>query len=480
MITSGDWLILSMNIHPPDFHIVIIGGGITGLSAGWYLQQEAANFRYSILEESNQWGGKVQTERVNEAGNAPFILEAGPDAFLTRKPWALELARELGLDARIQPVNTGNNRTFVLHRGQPVPLPDGLQLLAPARLRPFLRSSLFTPWGKLRAMLDFFIPPRLSHTDETLANFVRRRLGVEMLDKVGEPLLGGVYNGDPECQSIEATFPQFPALEKKYGSLMRGLRAGRQERTAPAFISFKSGAHELVDALVQQLTGDLRLNTGVSHIERDNGYRVVTRDGSVIAADALIIATPANATSKLLRGIAPEAANHLDGIPYAGIGAIYFAFRREDVPRPLKGFGLVVPGSEGRQFDGITWTSSKWDGRAPDGFELLRVFFGGPRTRHTLHMDDAELLAVMRGELKSIFDISADPLFHRIFRWQDGYPQYNIGHLERVVAAEAALPRDIFIVGSAYRGVGVPDCIRQGRDAAQKMAAMLAEKPQTA
>lgn len=476
-----------MNTHHPDPHVVIIGGGITGLSAGWYLQQQAArqglSLHYTILEQSNRWGGKVQTEQVNEVGDSPFVLEAGPDAFLTRKPWALELARELGLNERILPVNKENGRTFVLRRGQPVPLPEGLQLLAPTRLQPFLRSPLFSPWGKLRTMFDFFIPVRHSEGDETLASFVRRRLGTEMLDKLGEPLLGGVYNGDPERQSMQATFPNFPVLEKKYGSLIRGLRAGQQERTpssVPAFISFKSGTHELVDALVSQLNGDLRLNVGVSAIEHDNQYRVVTTDGNVIEADALILATPANVTSKLLREIAPEAASHLDTIPYTGIGAIYFAFRREDIPRPLEGFGLVVPGSEGRQFDGITWVSSKWNERAPSGFELLRIFFGGPRTRHILNMDDAELIVTMRGELQSIFDISAEPLFHRIFRWHDGYPQYNIGHLERIAAAEAALPLGISLAGSAYRGVGVPDCVRQGRDAAQKVAAGLAEKLQTA
>lgn len=473
-----------MNTQPSDRHVVIIGGGITGLSAGWYLQQAAArqgiNLRYTILEQSHRWGGKVQTGQVQGIGDAPFILEAGPDAFLTRKPWALKLARELGLGERILPVNTENSRTFILHRGQPVPLPDGLLLLAPTRLQPFLRSPLFSPWGKLRAMFDLLIPPRRSEADESLASFVRRRLGAEMLDKLGEPLLGGVYNGDPERQSVLATFPQFPTLEKKYGSLIRG--AGQREHVSgsePPFISFKSGTHELVDKLVQRLTGDLRLNVGVSAVERDDRYRVVTTNGDVLEADALILATPANVTAKLLRDIAPETAKNLDTIPYTGIGAIYFAFHKADVPRPLKGFGLVVPGSEGRPFDGITWTSSKWNERAPSGFELLRVFLGGPRTRQTLFMEDAELVSTIRAELQSIFGISAEPLFHRIFRWREGYPQYNVGHLERVAAAEAALPAGLFIAGSAYRGVGVPDCIRQGRDAAQKAVA-LAEKLQTA
>jgi oxygen-dependent protoporphyrinogen oxidase len=462
-----------MNTHQTDRHVIIIGGGITGLIAGWYLQQGAAqqniDLSYTILEASGRWGGKVQTEQVHEFGDMPFILEAGPDAFLTRKPWALELARELDMSGRILPVNMENSRTFVLSQGKPIPLPDGLQLLAPTRLMPFLRSPLFSPWGKVRAGLDLFIPARRSEDDETLANFVRRRLGAEMLDKLGEPLLAGVYNNDPERQSMRATFPQFPALEKKHGSLIRG--GWQREPVAnsePPFISFKSGTHELVDALVSRLEGDLRLNTAVACIERDSRYCVITAVGSVIEAESLIIATPANVTAKLLAEIAPETSKQLDTIPYTGIGAIYFAFRREDVPHPLKGFGLVVPGSEGRQFDGITWVTSKWADRAPSGFELLRIFFGGPRTPQTLHMDDRELIATMRAELKSIFGIAAEPLFHRVFRWQDGYPQYNIGHLERVASAEAALPAGIFLAGSAYRGVGVPDCIRQGRDAANQ------------
>ncbi len=469
-------------------HVAIIGGGITGLSAGWYLQQAAAkqgiSLSYSILEQSNRWGGKVQTEQVDGVGDGPFILEAGADALLTRKPWAFELARELKLSERILPVNTENNRTFVLRHGQPVPLPDGLQLLVPTRLLPFARSPLFSLWGKLRAALDLWIPPRQSEADETLASFVRRRLGGEILDRLGEPLLAGVYNGDPEHQSIEATFPQFPALERQYGSLIRGLRAAQRERTAsetPAFISFKTGAHELVRALVAQLSGELQLNVAVSRIERlvNNRYRIVAPEGRTIETDAIIMATPAHVTAKLLREVAPEAAESLSAISYTGIGTAYFGFRRDDVPHPLNGFGLVVPGSERRQIDGVTWTSSKWNYRAPAGYVLLRVFFGGPRTCDTLQLDDSDLLMVIRAELKSILGISAMPLFYRIYRWADGYPQYNLGHLERVAAAEAALPPGTFIAGSAYRGVGVPDCVRQGREAGRQAVAVLMKKLQT-
>jgi len=462
-------------------HIVIIGGGITGLSAAWTLQRKAAEegivLRYTLLEASDRWGGKVQTEQVDGAGDQPFVLEAGPDAFLTRKPWAYALAQELGLSERVQSVNRENNRTFVLHRGQPVPLPDGLQLLVPTRIGPFLRSPLFSLWGKIRALLDLVLPARQDTSDETLADFVRRRLGAEILDKVAEPLLGGVYNGDAEQQSIQATFPQFPALEQQMGSLIRGMWATQGESKAsavPPFISFQTGTHELIDRLVNCLSGERRLNAPVQRIESmENGqYRVVANE-LFYEADAVILATPAFVSADLLLEIAPESALEVGSIPYAGIGSAYFAFPRDAVPHPLNGFGLVVPASEQRPIDGITWTSSKWDQRAPTDTVLLRVFFGGPRTEKTLTLDDESLAQVLRAELESLFGITQAPLLRRIYRWHDGYPQYTVGHLERLAEAEAALPDGVFLAGSAYRGVGVPDCVRQGQEAAQKALAVV-------
>jgi protoporphyrinogen/coproporphyrinogen III oxidase len=465
-------------------HVVIIGGGITGLSAAWYLQPEVTRYGhhldYTILEASDRWGGKIRTEQVDYNDDAPFILEAGPDAFLTRKPWAWNLAQELGLSDRILPVNTQNNRTYVLHRGQPVPIPDGVQLFVPTQLLPFMRSPLFSLSGKLRAGLDMLLPKRTANTDETLANFVRRRLGAEMLDKLGEPLLGGVFNGDPEYQSMQATFPQFQRMEQEHGSLIRGAinsQRGRITSEKPPFISFKTGTHELVDKLVEQLTGALQLHIAVSDIQPlpNDQYRIFTADGRILEADAIILATPAPVTAKLLQKINPEAAKHISTITYSSVGTGYVAFRSEDVPHALNGFGVVIPGSEHRSLDGFTWTSSKWNQRAPAGHVLLRVFFGGPRTRETMFFNDDQLLSLLRAEIKSIFGISASPLFHHFFRWDDAYPQYNLGHLERVKAAEEALPSNILIAGSAYAGVGVPDCVRQGREAAMKALTAIAE-----
>jgi oxygen-dependent protoporphyrinogen oxidase len=294
-------------------------------------------------------------------------------------------------------------------------------------------------------------------------------------------MLAGVYNAEPERQSILATFPQFPALERTHGSVIRGLRAASSQQPpseTPAFLSFDAGNQTLVDTLVAQLTGDLRLNTTVCNVARidTDSYEIHLDDGTALAAGAVILATPANVSAALTRETAPEAATLLASIRYAGIGAFYLAYRWKDIVHPLNGTGVVIPPTEGRRIDGITWVSSKWDHRAPPGHALVRVFFGGPHTRAMLDLDDARLTTIVREELADILGVRAAPLFTRIFRWPDGYPQYDVGHLERVAAIEAALPSGIVVAGSSYRGVGVPDCIHQGELAAAKIVETLKSK----
>lgn len=466
-------------------HVAILGGGITGLSVAWYLQQAAARdglpLTYTLIEKSGRWGGKIRSEQVQRDGEPAWVLEAGPDGLLTRKPWALALARELKLNERFLAVNRENSRTFVLHQGRPEPLPDGLQLLAPTQWLPFLRSPLFSPWGKLRIALDVVLPPRQSSADESLASFVRRRFGEEALRRVAEPLMAGVFNAQPERQSILATFPQFAALERARGSVIRGLRAASRDQSpanTPAFFSFDTGNQTLVDALVAQLSGTLRLSTSARHITTtpNDSYTIDLDNGTSLAADAVILATPASVSAPLLRETAPEAAMLLAGIRYAGIGAIYLAYRRGQIPHPLRGTGVVIPPREGRRIDGITWVSSKWSHRAPSGYALVRVFFGGPHTREMLHLGDVQLTAIVRNELAAILGIQAAPLFTRIVRWPDGYPQYDVGHLERMAAIEAALPAGLSVAGSSYRGVGVPDCIHSGELAAENIIETLRKR----
>ena len=473
----------------PVRHVAIVGGGIAGLSAAWALQKRAEQgepVRYTLLEASQRWGGKIRTEQVEGDGPQPFIVEAGPDSFITQKPWGLQLARELGLEERILGTNDAQRKVYVLNRGRLTPLPDGVLLVVPTRFLPFVTSPLISPLGKLRMALDLVIPPRRDGQDETLAHFMRRRLGQEALDKLGEPLLSGIYNADAEEQSLLATFPRFRTLEEKHGSLIRGMLAAKAQRMrmpkpkgrpVSMFVSFREGTEELPRALAAQLTGDLRLGVQVEGLARrgDGGYRLALSDGSTLEADGVILAIPAGATARLVRPLAPAAAIQLESIRYVSTGTVSLAFRGDEV-QALDGFGVVIPRSEGRRINAITWSSVKFRHRAPAGHELIRVFFGGSRTPQTFQLDDPELLAVVREELRQILGIRAQPLFQRIARWPQAQPQYDVGHLERVAAIEEALPRGLLVAGSPYRGVGIPDCVRQGQEAAERILAAVGNR----
>ncbi len=443
-------------------HITIIGGGIAGLAAAWYLQQ--ADIEYTLLEASDRFGGLIHTVYEHDC-----IIEFGPDAFITRKPWALTLAKELGLEGSLIPVNKTPERIYVLVNGQLVPLPDGLGLFVPTNIPAFLRSPLLSWAGKIRALLDYIIPAYEGDEDESLANFVNRRMGKEVLDKLADPLLSGVYNAEMNKQSILATFPQYRALEKKYGSLIRGMME-TQSKTLPSddpvLLSFKHGMGQLVETLIKKLTGKLCLNTAVETIE--SGYTLHLSGGEKLSTDGLILATPAKVTSKLLANIAPEAAVGLAKIRYAGIASMSLVFKREDVPHPLDAYGVVIPSSAERNIDGMQWNSSKWSHRAPEDKVLIRVFFGGPHTRIMLEKNEHELLGIVREELRAIIGVIAKPEFYSLGKCDNAYPQYDVGHIERVNTIEANLPKNIAIAGNAYRGVGIPDTVKTAKAAAEQ------------
>ena len=467
---------------PP--RVVIVGGGISGLSAAYYLDQLArargVAVNCTLVESSTRWGGKVLTETVPFDNAAPFVVEAGPDAFITQKPWALELARELGLSERLIGINDRVTTLYVLHHGRPVVMPEGVLLLVPTRFWPFVSSRLFSLAGKLRMGLDLVIPPRRDDGDETLAQFVRRRLGDEALDKIAEPLMSGIYNADAEAMSIMATFPRFRELERDYGSLIRGMLNARPPKhpasvgapaPTPAFMSFRGGVQELTDALRARLTGDLRPGTHVVELRpaAEGGYRLATDRGDVMHADAVLLTTPAYAAADLIRSMAPGVADVLGEIRYLGTGTVSLAFRTSDITRPLHGLGLVVPKGEDRPINAITISSTKFTHRAPEGTVLLRVFFGGTRSPASMEYDDARLLDVVRAELRDILGIEAAPMFQRVYRWPRANPQYDVGHLERVARIEAGLPSGVYVTGGAYRGVGMPDCVYQARCAVERI-----------
>ncbi len=476
-----------MNSPSRSLSVAIMGGGIAGLSTAYYLQQQAAaaglSLHYTLLEASARWGGHIRTDRVDTAAGQ-FIVEAGPDSFITQKPWGVQLARELGLEDRLLGTNDQMRKVYVLNRGRPTPMPDGVLLIVPTRLMPFALSPLISPLGKLRMGLDLVIPPKRDGEDETLADFVRRRLGAEALDKIAEPLLSGIYNSEADKQSLLATFPRFRDLEVEHGSLTRGMLASRRNGKAAhdaspgtkpmsAFMSLVDGTGELIDALVGRLTGDLRLNTAAGRLSPNEkrGYKIATTDGETLAADAVVLAVPAFVAQSLTRDVAPAVAGGLAGIRYVSTGTISLGYRMADIRRPLRGFGLVVPSSEHRPNNAVTWSSLKFDGRAPEGCALLRVFFGGSRSPQSMALDDEALLAVVQSQLREFMGIEAAPLFHRIYRWERSNAQYDVGHLDRVAALEAALPPGLFVTGSPYRGVGLPDCIKQGQSVAGQIIA---------
>lgn len=447
--------------------VAIIGGGIAGLSAAYYAQ--GAGRSYALLEKSNRWGGKVGTHII-ETPAGPVRCELAADGFITRKPWALELVNELGLSDSVIEVNDTDERIYVLVQGKLRPLPDGLHLLVPVKTLPFLMSSLLSPWGKLRVLAERFIPPKSDDTDESLADFVRRRLGDEALDRLAEPMLGGVYNAESDRQSILATFPNFRKLEREYGSLIRGMKAIRAnqppKRDQSGLVSLRGGMGELTGALVDALSGDVRLGVGVDAIDCDaDGYTLTLSDGGTLHSRALVMAADAPATANLLRDIAPDASDLLRGIRYEGVGSACLIYRAADIKHPMNAYGVVIPSSENRLIDGLQWATSKWADRAPADYRVIRVFFGGPHTRRTLSLPNDALFAVLRDELHTIMNIDAEPVARHITRYPAAYPQYDVGHLERVAGIQAALPDTIRVAGSAYHGVGLPDCIRSARDA---------------
>ena len=368
-------------------------------------------------------------------------------------------------------------------------------LVVPTRILPFVRSPLLSLSGKLRMALDLVIPPRLDGADETLANFIRRRLGAEALETLAEPLLAGIHSADPERQSILATFPRFRALEEQHGGLIRGMLASRPPTTdhqaqsssvvsrqssvvsSSPFITLRGGVGELVRTLVEQLGGRMIAGRGVAALGYEptaaRPYHVRLDDGEALEADAVIMTAPAFAGADLVAPFQPALAAALRAIRYVTTGTISLAYRHADVGRPLDGFGLVIPRGEGRRLNALTMTSSKFAARAPKGYALLRAFVGGSRTPDVVELDDAALLALVRAELRDILGIEDAPLWSRIYRWPLANPQYDVGHLERVDALERLLPPGLHLAGSAYRGVGIPDCVRGGQLAAEAAFAQI-------
>jgi oxygen-dependent protoporphyrinogen oxidase len=465
--------------------VVVVGGGISGLAAAHRISTSDPNVRLTLVEAESRLGGKIATEHVDG-----FVIEGGPDSFLATKPRGVGLSGEVGLEDRLQGVTVRAKRAFILYRNHLHDLPEGLSGLVPTRLAPLAQSSLLSPRGKARIALDYVLPAR-TDDDESVGGFMRRRLGHEAWERLVEPLMAGIYAADGDQLSLAASFPQLRAAERAHGGLIRGVLAARRSASSPAagtrspFLTPAGGLGELVSTLEKRLRAGgvvLRLGSAVKSVSAVNGgYEVRLANADVLSADAVIVATPSFMAARLLDGVEATLARELAAIPHVSTTIVSLAFRSDQIPHPLDGHGYVIPRVAGGSILACTWSSRKWAGRAPAGWELLRLFIGraGDGNEEVQSADDAKLIALARQEIAARLGINAQPSLTRVQRWPRGMPQYIMGHPERVSRIEAALRGypGLVLAGSGYSGVGIPDCIASGERAATAVLAHIHNQP---
>ncbi len=485
----------------PSFRVVIAGGGVSGLTTALRLVQagrtkDGRRIEVTLLENRDRLGGNIRTEKVGE-----YVIDGGPDAWVTAKPHASALAKELGLADRLLGTTVANRRVLVLDRGRLHPFPEGMLLTIPTQVWPFLKTRLLSPFGKIRAGFDFLLPRRTDPSDESIASFVRRRFGGEVLRKIGGPLLGGVFAGDVEQLSIRSTFPQLVDLETRHRSLILGARADMKKRAAarkeggggPApsvFHSFPGGLGEFAAALVKRIEesgAKIAMKTRVTRIERGgDGARGAAGAGAgarfrvhaegadgpfAIDADAVVMATPGYVSAEALRELDREMSETLRDVPYGSSVVLGIAYPRANIAHPLDATGIITTDKPGVPIAAVTFLSSKWAGRAPDDGALFRVFMGGAGREDTLAMSDATLTSIAEKELATLVGARGSPTFVKVYRHERASAQPVLGHdmrVKRVRAREQQVP-GLYVVGASMDGVGIPDCVRQANDLAKRV-----------
>ncbi len=442
--------------------VAIIGAGISGLATAYYARNAA---ELVIFEAQTKAGGTMRSAR--EQG---FVMEWGPNGFLTNRPQTLELVRELGCEGRLLPSSQTARKRYIFSAGR--------MHLLPERPAEFFGSSLLSMASRLRVLCEPFAAAAPAGRDESVSEFARRRLGTEALEKLIEPMASGVFAGDPDELSLQSCFPRIHELESRYGGLVKAmlaLRAARPEMSAGpggVLTSFDTGTQALVEILADRLAENLRLGARVENIERRGGRYWINE----ASFDAVVVATPAYAASRLLRGLDAQLADDLDRIPYAPIAVAALGFDANALKRPLDGFGFLVPRQEGRRILGVLWDSSVFPGRAPQGKALIRVMVGGARQPELARLPEKDLLLLIREELKACMGISDEPLLTRVFFHERGIPQYLVGHgrlLEHLAKRLSAYP-GLHLNSNAYRGVSLNDCVGQSQRIAQRLLAELA------
>lgn len=463
-----------MTKRPPrGSKTVVVGGGLSGLTAAHRILERDPAAELLVLEASQRPGGLLGTRECDG-----FVIETGPDSILSEKPAAIELARRLEIEDRLIRTRDRHRGAYVVNRGRLVRVPDGFSMMAPTRLSAWATTPLVSWRGKARAALDLVLPPRRSG-EESLAAFVERRLGREVFDRLAQPLIGGIYGGDPARLSLEATMPRFIEMEREHGSVIRGMRArrgGTVEREATGaryglFVAFDRGMQVLIDALVDRLGDRVRTSTPVEALEPTGRTWTVRAKDRAFEADRVILAVPAWRAAELVEAHHRRLADGLRSIPYGSAATVTLAWPRDSIPHALDAFGFVVPAAEHSSLLAATFSSVKWPGRAPEGQVLLRVFVGGVRAPDAVDLDDEELASLARRELRRLVGIDAPPRFTFVARYRRAMPQYHLGHGSRVDAIES-MERDlsgVFFTGNAYRGVGIPDTIRHAESVVDRI-----------
>lgn len=450
--------------------IAIVGGGIAGLCAAFYLERARRNgplIEWTLFEKSDRLGGVIKTEICDG-----FVLEAGPDSFLTAKPEGAQFCNDLGLAHQLIYSNDATRKTYVLVRGKLVEIPPGLEFMVPTRIWSIATSPLFSFGTKLRMAGEWF-RARYSDQDESVGEFVRRHFGEEMMERVAEPLLAGVYGGNAEEMSVRAVLPRFAEMERTSGSLVRATLKSRRRRSSnapqPLFTSLKAGMQQMVNAATASFPAErIRLERRVDAVQPCNDDWQIAAAGQTEKFQAVLLALPAISAARLLRQFHPALIENLRQIRYSSSAAVVLGYQRANLP---PGHGFLIPRSENRKMMACTFVHRKFPYRTPEGAALLRCFFSSSRMPELLNHTDPELLQIARSELKEILGLTAEPSLERVFRWESALPQYSVGHLDRVAEMERVLAEipGVQIIGNSFHGVGIPDCIRSGREAAEKV-----------
>lgn len=452
---------------------VIVGGGVSGLAAAYFLGRQGISC--TIFEKENRLGGLIKTDLIETDLVEGCRLEAGPDSFIAAKPAVMELAQELdALTNDVIESNDAARRVFIWRNGKLVPMPRGMVMMVPGAWGPALRSSLFSVPTKLRLFTEQLARPRERAEDISVGKFVRDHFGSEILDYVTEPLLCGVYGGSSEHLSAASVLPRFVGYEQKYGSLIRGVHAeaGKPATGGTLFRSFGNGMQQLTDALEAAIQANSRvIHAEVTAVFRtEDGWRIEAGAHS-LRASTLVLACPAHVCGKLLQNAAPELAAELVGIPYSSAILVTLVFDRRELDHPLDGFGFLVPEKERRTVAAATWINTKFPSRVPPNLAALRAFIVGAQAQERIAEPERNLLETVKDEFRRIMGVQAMPLYSSIYKWPKSMPQYVVGHAARVrnIREQVAQMPGLELVGNAFDGVGIPDCVRLAKDAAGRI-----------